>query len=48
MTAETAYLVFGGTLCLALVAIAVFAFSRRRKERVEAPKYEMLKDDDER
>jgi cbb3-type cytochrome oxidase subunit 3 len=46
MTMETAYLVFGATLCVLLAAIAVFAFSRRRKEKVEAPKYEMLKDDD--
>jgi cbb3-type cytochrome oxidase subunit 3 len=46
MTAEVAYLVFGATLCVALAAIAVFAYSRKRKDRVEAPKYKMLKDDD--
>lgn len=46
MTAEVAYLAFGATLCVALAAIAVFAYSRKRKERVEAPKYKMLKDDD--
>jgi cbb3-type cytochrome oxidase subunit 3 len=46
MTPEVAYIVFGATLCVALAAIAAFAYSRRRKERVEAPKYKMLEDDD--
>jgi cbb3-type cytochrome oxidase subunit 3 len=46
MTPEVAYLVFGATLCVALAAIAVFAFSRRRRDRMEAPKYKMLEDDD--
>ena len=46
MTPELAYLAFGLTLCVALAVIAAVAYSRRRKERVEAPKYAMLKDDD--
>jgi len=46
MDGELAYLVFGVTLCVALLGIGVFAYSRRRKERVEAPKYKMLDDDD--
>jgi LPXTG-motif cell wall-anchored protein len=48
VTGETAYLVFGGVLCAALVGIIAFYYSRRRKDRVEGAKYEMLKDDDER
>jgi LPXTG-motif cell wall-anchored protein len=47
MSGELAYLVFGATLCLALLAIGAFMYSRRRKERVEAPKYKMLEDDEE-
>ena len=46
MTPDVAYLVFGVTLCVALVGIALYAYSRRRKETVEAPKYKMLEDDD--
>jgi hypothetical protein len=46
MTPDVAYLVFGVTLCVALAAIAGYAYSRRRKDRVEAPKYKMLEDDD--
>jgi LPXTG-motif cell wall-anchored protein len=45
-SADLAYLVFGLTLCVALAGIALFYFRRRRKDRVEAPKYEMLKDDE--
>lgn len=47
MGTETAYLVFGATLCLALAAIAVFYYRRERKDRVEDPKYRMLEDDDD-
>jgi len=46
VTPEIAYLAFGVTLCVALAVIAVVAYSRRRKERVEAPKYAMMKDDE--
>lgn len=46
MTPEVAYLIFGITLCVMLVGIAVFAYGRKRKDNVEAPKYSMLKDDD--
>jgi MprA protease rhombosortase-interaction domain-containing protein len=46
MSGELAYLIFGAMLCVALLAIGLFAYARRRKERVEAPKYKMLEDDD--
>ena len=48
MGGDTAYFVFGATLCLALAAVAVFYYRRGRKDRVERPKYRMLEDDDER
>ena len=46
MTPHVAYLIFGTTLCVVLAGIAVFLYSKRRKDKVEAPKYSMLKDDD--
>ncbi len=46
MGTDLAYLIFGGTLCAALAAIAAFYFRGHRKERVEGPKYRMLEDDD--
>ncbi len=46
MGSDTAYLVLGATLCLALAGIIAFYFSRRRKDRVEHAKYKMLEDDD--
>ncbi len=46
MGSEVAYLIFGGTLCVALAGIVIFYFRRHRKERVEGPKYRMLEDDD--
>lgn len=46
MATEVAYLVLGATLCLALAAIAAFYYRRHRRDRVEAPKYKMLEDDD--
>jgi LPXTG-motif cell wall-anchored protein len=48
MSPETAYLVFGLTLTVALAAIAIFYFARKRKHTVERAKYRMLEDDDER
>lgn len=48
MGTDTAYLVFGAMLCLALAAIAVLYYRRGHKDRVEGPKYRMLEDDDER
>jgi cbb3-type cytochrome oxidase subunit 3 len=33
-------------LALALVAIGVWLFSKRRKDRLEAPAHRMLEDDD--
>jgi len=47
LSGENAYLLFGVTLCVALVGIIVFYYSRRRHDRVERAKYEMLEDDDE-
>lgn len=41
------YLLFTVTLVAALAGIVVYYFSRRRHERVEAPKYRMLEDDNE-
>jgi cbb3-type cytochrome oxidase subunit 3 len=46
MGSDTAYFVFGVTLCAALAAIIAFYFSRKRKDRVEHAKYKMLEDDD--
>jgi LPXTG-motif cell wall-anchored protein len=46
MASEVAYLIFGGTLCVALAGIGIYTFRRRRRDRVEGPKYRMLEDDD--
>lgn len=46
MAPDTAYAIFGATLCLALASIIAFYYSRRRKDRVEHAKYKMLEDDD--
>jgi hypothetical protein len=46
MAGDLAYLIFGGTLCVALAALSVFYFRRHRREQVEGPKYRMLEDDD--
>lgn len=43
-----AYFVLGLTLCAALAGLGVHYYRRSRKERVEAPKYRMLEDDDDR
>jgi hypothetical protein len=46
MTAQAAaYLVTGLVLVAALAAIAVHTYSKRRRDRVEEPKYKMLDDD---
>lgn len=46
MTAQAAaYLATGLVLVAALVAIAVHTYSRKRRDRVEQPKYKMLDDD---
>jgi cbb3-type cytochrome oxidase subunit 3 len=42
------YLLFTMALCAVFAGIVVHYFSRRRRERVEAPKYRMLEDDSER
>ncbi len=46
MTPDVAYLVFGITLVVLLIGVTAVAYSRRRKDQVEAPKYKMLEDDD--
>ncbi len=44
MSGDVAYMIFGGTLCVALAAIAFFYYRHHRKEHVEGPKYRMLED----
>ena len=46
MTPDLAYLVFGSALVVALLAIIVFNYSRKRRSHVEQPKYKMLEDDE--
>ena len=46
MGSEIAYLIFGGTLCVALAVVGIYYFRRQRRDRVEGPKYRMLEDDD--
>jgi LPXTG-motif cell wall-anchored protein len=41
------YLLFSGALVAVFVGIVVYYYGRRRRERVEAPKYRMLEDDGE-
>ena len=48
MGPDVAYFVFGATLVVALLGVIVFYYSRRRKDRVEGPKYRMLEDEDDR
>lgn len=43
---DVAYLVFGAALVVALVAIAGYSYSRRRKQDVERAKYRMMDDDE--
>jgi cbb3-type cytochrome oxidase subunit 3 len=45
MAPDTAYLIFGVTLCATLVGIWVFLYSRRRRDTGEQAKYKMLDDD---
>jgi LPXTG-motif cell wall-anchored protein len=47
MGSETAYTLFGATLCAALAGVIAFYYSRRRKDRVEHAKYKMLEEDDD-
>ncbi|MCX7793852.1 MAG: hypothetical protein N2257_05555 [Thermodesulfovibrionales bacterium] len=44
MTA-TLYLLFGLTLVTALTITILFYYSKKRKKKVEEPKYRMLQDD---
>jgi len=41
-----AYLLFTALLVCVLAGIVAYYYGRRRFERVEAPKYRMLQDDD--
>jgi hypothetical protein len=46
MTAQAAaYLVTGLVLVAALAGVAVHTYARKRRDRVEQPKYKMLDDD---
>ncbi len=48
MNAQTiAYLIFGLTLVILFGLIIIYYFSKRRHKKVEAPKYKMLKDDED-
>ena len=40
--------IFGALLCVAMVAIIVYFFSPKIKDRIEKPKYDMLDDDGDR
>lgn len=46
MSPALAYFVYGLTLTVALAAIAVYYYARKRKHSVERAKYRMLEDDD--
>ena len=46
MAANHAYFLFGVALCAALAWIWVHTYRRHRKDRVEAPKYKMLEDEE--
>ena len=41
------YLLFTATLFAVFAGIVVYYYGRRRRDRVEAPKYRMLEDDSE-
>jgi cbb3-type cytochrome oxidase subunit 3 len=41
-----AYLLFTGALVAVLAGLVAYYYGRRRRERVESPKYRMLEDDD--
>jgi cbb3-type cytochrome oxidase subunit 3 len=45
MSPETAYLIFGVTLVVALLGIWIALYSRRRRDSGEQAKYKMLDDD---
>lgn len=42
------YLLFGGALVAVFIGIVAYYYGGRRRDRVEAPKYRMLEDDDKR
>ena len=46
MSPDTAYLIFGLTLCVAFVGIWAYLYSRKRRDHVEQAKYKMLDDDE--
>jgi len=46
MSPETAYLIFGVTLVVALLGIWITLYSRRRRDSGEQAKYKMLDDDE--
>ena len=43
---DIAYLLYGGGLSAVFLAIIVYYYSKKRHDRVEAPKYSMMEDDD--
>ncbi|MDR2104816.1 MAG: CcoQ/FixQ family Cbb3-type cytochrome c oxidase assembly chaperone [Deferribacteraceae bacterium] len=38
--------VFGGVLCILLIAAFIYYFSPKRKDSVEQPKYDIIKDEE--
>jgi len=42
-----AYLIFTVTLGVILAGIIIYTYSRKRKDRMEKPKFRMLEDDEE-
>ena len=42
-----AYILFGFVLVVVLAAAIVYYYSKKRHEKLEEPKYNMLKDDDD-
>jgi cbb3-type cytochrome oxidase subunit 3 len=45
-TGAWAYLLFTAALAAVFAGIVLYYFSRKRRDRVEAPKYRMLDEDD--
>lgn len=40
-------LLFGISLVIAMIIVILFAYSSRRKTKIEEPKYRMMEDDEE-
>ena len=40
-------IIIGGILCVLMVFVWIYFFSPKRKQRIEQPKYDLLKDEKE-